>query len=198
MPRAGGLDRPADPIHHDRILGQAAFADLTPADQVAPLGIDELLDPADEVALQLMLGLQAFLFHASLAAGAFLPVVLGHLVTADVNILAGKELTHLREHVLQELEGLILACAIDSRKHAPFGVRAIGPAVAAQLGKRRERSARMPWHFDLRHDGDVLRTGIGHKLADVVLRVIPPIPSIPAVSGASLWVSPEARVLPPR
>src|ERR1039458_7841001 len=40
-----------DPIHHDRILGQATFADFTPPDQVAPLRVDELLDAADEVAL---------------------------------------------------------------------------------------------------------------------------------------------------
>ena len=90
VPRAGRLDRPANPIHHDGVLGQAALADFAPADQVASLGIDELLDAADEVALQLVLVLQALLFDAGLAAGALLPILLGHLVAADVDVL-GRE-----------------------------------------------------------------------------------------------------------
>ena len=137
MPRAGGLDRPANPIHHDGVLGQAALADFAPADQAASLGIDELLDAADEVALQLMLVLQALLLDAGLAAGALLPIVFGHLVAADVDVFAGKQGQDFRQHVLQELEGLILARAIDPGKNAPLGVRRVRPAGAAQFGKRR-------------------------------------------------------------
>ena len=40
--------------------------------------------------------------------------------------------------------------------------------------------------------------GIGHDLADVVLRVIPAIPSVRAVGRAGLRVEPEPRVLAPR
>src|ERR1035441_10163277 len=99
-----------------------------------------------------MLVLQTFRLDAGLASGAFLPVVFGHLVPTDMNVLAWKELADFGQHVLQELEGFIFARAIDARENATFGVRRVRATGAAQLGISGQRRARVAGHFDLRHD----------------------------------------------
>ena len=66
--------------------------------------------------------------------------------------LPGNSGQNFRQHVLQELEGLVLARAIDPGEDSPFGVRRVRPAGAAQLGIRRQRRAGVTGHFDLRHD----------------------------------------------
>ncbi len=55
----------------------------------------------------------------------------------------------------------------------------------------------MPGHFNLRHDGDVPAAGIGHDLANVILRIVPAISSVRAVGWAGLRVQAEPRILSP-
>jgi hypothetical protein len=49
---AGSLDGPSGPVHQERVLGQTAGADLTPADKIAPFRVEELSDAGNEVALK--------------------------------------------------------------------------------------------------------------------------------------------------
>ena len=158
----GRLQSAADPVHDDGVFRQAALPDLTPADQGLAVRVDELLDTADEVALQLVLILEVLARLAGPARGAPLPMSLVHLVPADVDILARKQTEDLREHVFEEGEGCGLAGAI--------GVEA-GLAGTGELGIRPQGRGRVTGHLDLGNHGDAPLLGIGDDLANVVLGV---------------------------
>ena len=85
---------------------------------VLPCGVDEFLDAADEIALQLVLALEPFRLHARLALRALFPVALVDLVAADVNVFAREQLEDFGEHVFEEVERRVVARAIDVRRPA--------------------------------------------------------------------------------
>src|SRR5947207_2414133 len=104
MPCLRGRDPAVDPAprHNRRALGKAALQNLVPADQPAAVLAQELVDPAHEVALKLILILQTLRLDLGLASRAALPVALPNLVSADVDPLRRKELHDLGEDILDE------------------------------------------------------------------------------------------------
>jgi hypothetical protein len=60
------------------------FEDLVPADELAALGVDELADALDEIALQCVLVLHAQFLHARLDPGRRLPLIFHGLIATHV------------------------------------------------------------------------------------------------------------------
>ena len=87
--------RPA-PCHHRRIRGYTAFEDFIPADDFAPVGIEEFLRFGNDVTLQalfrrmFLVVLQAQLADFCLALRAFFPTGLRALVSSHVDVLGGE------------------------------------------------------------------------------------------------------------
>ena len=73
---------------HDRSVGsETTHEDLIPADELAPLAVEVLLDTADHIALERVVVLEAFALHACLTLGALTPVLHRGFVTTDVDVL---------------------------------------------------------------------------------------------------------------
>src|ERR1022692_1107801 len=159
MSLACGFPAAALPIHEDRVLSDAALGNFGPTDHRVVLGVNELFDPLDEIALQFLLVLQSFLFHARLAQRAKPPVSLVHLVTANVNLLAGKQPEYFAQDTLQKLKALVLARAIDTAVTAGPAVGRVGFAAATELRVGGQRRRGMAGHLDLGNDGDIPRRG---------------------------------------
>src|SRR6185312_5361979 len=53
VPARGGFRTPADPIHERRARGEAALANLAPADKTFAVSVDDSLNAMDEIRLQL-------------------------------------------------------------------------------------------------------------------------------------------------
>ena len=122
------------------------------------MGVQELLDAADQVALELFHAVQAFLLHPAPAVRAVVPVLLGGFVAADVDVFRGEEVHDLGEHFLQQLESRFLA-----------GAQVVRRILAAHAGDGVYRLAGMAGHLDLGDDGHVALRGVGDDLPDVVL-----------------------------
>ena len=154
----------AAPRHDDGIGGQPAVEDLVPPDQPPAVLRKETADAVDGVALQLIDRLQPFALHARLTLRALLPRRLGSLVAADVDVFRGEELHHLREHVLEKLEGRVVADAEIAAR--------VGFALAREPGIDGQHLLRVAGHLDLGDHRDVQRIGIGHHLADLLLGIV--------------------------
>ncbi len=158
---------------------------------------EELVHLADEPALHLGLVLQAQLLDAGLDDGAGLPLFLGGLVAADVDVLAREQLEHLGQHVLHEGHGLVRGHE-DVRADAPAGPgldRLVG--VAAEFGVGGDGGAGVAGHFDFGHDVDV-PLGASDDLADVGLRVEAAVRTPVKLLGLVVAVPDEGLVAPGR
>ena len=100
-----------------------------------------------------------------------LPLVLGRLVAAEMDVARREQLHHFAQHVLQEGEGAVLDIE-QPRVHAPIRRNRRCLAGHAQLRIRGDRRLRMARQVDLRHHGDEALRGVLHDVADLVLRVI--------------------------
>ena len=80
----------------------------------APVGFDEFFDAPREPVLQFLLVLQPFPLHEGLAGRIVFPGVLRHLIAANVNVFAGEQLKHFRQHVIQKFEGFVVGRVVDA------------------------------------------------------------------------------------
>ena len=87
----------------------AALKDFVPTDNGLALAAQVLFDTANDVGLQLCLAGVALGLHACLTAVALFPFAARTFVAADVEILAGEELHHFVNDILQEGEHPLLA-----------------------------------------------------------------------------------------
>ena len=121
-------------------------------------------------------------FDAGLTLWARFPTVLWALIAADMNELGGEQVNHLREHVLEEFEGLVVASAVDVLVYAPTSADRKRPAGARQRGIRRQGGDGVAGHFDFRNDGYVATGGVGDNLPDILLGVKATVPLVPLAS----------------
>src|SRR6185437_9317924 len=160
------------PAHDGGVGGDASFEDLVPADDAFALRVEIFFDALDEVALKLIFGLQAELFHTRLAFRVVFPAFLGAFVTADMDVFAGKEGHDLVEDVFEEFENAVVAGAKNVIEDAKGLLDMIGTARAAKPGIGRQSGGGMTRHFDLGDDGDIPVGGIFHDFFDLVLGVV--------------------------
>ena len=81
----------ATPAHYRSIGCESAHEYLIPANELAPLAVEVLLDAVDHIALEGMLILEPLILHALLTLGALSPVLHRSFVAADVDVLRGEE-----------------------------------------------------------------------------------------------------------
>src|SRR5690242_16233333 len=132
---------------------------------------------------------------ASLTLWAFFPIVWRNLVSADMDVLARKELANFRQYILHELKGLVLASAVHPGKISPVG--AIGATKATEFGIRCKRGTGVTWHFDFGDNRDVTRLSIRDKFPNVALAIVAAVPPIGSVRGACLGIKSKANALSP-
>ena len=112
--------------------------------------------------------------------------------------LAGEQLHHLAEHVLEELHRGIGGVE-DVAEDAPVGGHRGGVACQAQFGIGRNGRHGVARHLDLRHHVDVAVRRVGHDLPDVVLAVEPAGGrAVELHLGAVFRIGRNHRFLPPR
>ena len=150
---------------HDRGVGRKSpFENLVPAQQAAALGVEEGLDAADHVALQLIDVFQPLFAHPRGAFGAGAPALLRGFVAADVDILRGEESDHLGKDVFEEFERLFVA-------DAEVGVD-IGFPAARKFGEDGQHLLAVARHLDFGDHLDMQGAGVFDHLADFVLRIV--------------------------
>ncbi len=161
VPLPDGLEAAlGPPPRHDRgVRGQAAFQDLVPADEPASVGVQEPLDAAHQVALELFHVFQPLFLHPALTVRTVVPMALPGLVATDMDILRREQVHHLGKHIFQQLERRFLA-----------GAQVIREIPTAYAGNGIHRFAGMAGHLDLRDDSHVVPGRIGDDFADVLLR----------------------------
>src|SRR6266511_3934145 len=133
--------------------GEPTFQDLVPPDHPPSLFAEEVGHSSNEVALQLLFVSQLLALDDSLRFLALLPAHLPHFVAADVDVLTGKELQDLGQHILEKAESLG-GGAEDVLEDSPLGGNLERPFGAGELGIGRERRAGVTGHLDFRNDGD--------------------------------------------
>ena len=159
------------PGHHGCRRCNAAFENLVPAYHLASLGVQIGLDALQLIALQLGLGSQAELLHLRLAVRAALPAQTRGLVAAYVDVLAREKLADLIQHVLQELEGALLAQTEHVLADSPGGAHLVRAAGAAELRVAGQGSHGMARHFYLRNHGNLACSGVCDYVAYLILGV---------------------------
>ena len=163
-----GIGNPCAPPRHGGCLGESSFEYLVPANHLAAFFIQVVLHLMDEPCLQLELVFQSLLADASLAVGTALPVVLAHLVAADMHILVGEEGDDLVPDVATEVEHLILSRA--ERRGEPFAPPHFLEARQAVVVL--DGAEEMAGHVYLRHNLDASLASISHDCTNIVLRII--------------------------
>ena len=146
---------------HDITVGvrrESAFENLIPADELAALGVEELLDALDEISLQRVFVLHAELLHARLDPGRRLPLIFHRLIATDVDVFARKELHDFGEHVLEEREGGVIDVEQRGKMPQSSGTAVGGLSVTPSSRVGDHRGGRVTGHLDLGKHGDVARS----------------------------------------
>ena len=161
----------ASPRHHGGVRRQSALQNLVPADDALSLAVHEPLNAMDEPALQLVFVLQIQFLYQRLAARTNLPRLLRTLVAADVYILAREQIHHLRQHVLQEFERLLLRTVhlVEDVHIVAYHILLAQSARILRISSQRRR--RMSRHFNLGYNRNESVGSIRHHLLNVLLRV---------------------------
>ena len=150
---------------HDRGVGRKPpFENLVPAQQAAALGVEEGLDAADHVALQLIDVFQPLFAHPRGAFGAGAPALLRGFVAADVDILRGEESNHLGKDVFEEFERLFVA-------DAEVGVE-IGFPAARKFGEDGQHLLAVARHLDFGDHRDKFAGCIVYNGFDLLLCIV--------------------------
>ena len=132
---------------------------------------------ADDITLQAFLcrvfaiGLQTFALDAGLTFRTTLPTRLRAFVAAHVDIFRGEQGGHFREHIVNEAEHGVVACAEHIVRNAPNLPHLVWPTRTAEVRIGRQSSLHVSWQVDFGNDGDVALAGVVHHLADVALRI---------------------------
>ena len=170
---AGG----ASPAHNHRTLVDIALQNLVPADDAAAACPHELLHTVHHVALQVILCrettivVQAELLDPRLAFGTLFPAGFGTLVASDVDDVGREDIHHLAENILQKTHGRLVAGADHLIGDAPAPPDLVWAAGAAKRRACRQRSLGMTGQIYFRDDGDMTFGGVGHQVAEFLLRV---------------------------
>ena len=163
----------ATPTHHDGSGRQSAVEDLVPPHQPPAVFGEKGVDLSGEPCLKLGLVLQAKVADLLLDLGAGFPLRLVRLVAADVDLTAGKQRHHFRQHVFAELDRLRPGredVVTDSPVSPWFEVLLL-LGKDAQVWIGRDRRTGVAGHFDLGHDGHVAVGRVLHDLSYVFLTV---------------------------
>ena len=107
-----------------------------------------------------------------------------------MDVFRGEQLDHLREHVLQEFEGRVLAGAEDILADAPACPDLVILAAAAEPRVGGQRPQPVAGHFDFGNHLDMAFGGVAHDLANLFLRIIPAVRN-PVVFGRSTQIAHE-------
>ena len=167
------------------------------------MGGDELLDTLHDVTLQILFGreflivLDAQLFDTGLTARAFLPAFFGAFVAADVDVFRREEFHDFRQHTLEELECLFVACAQHIFGNAPAFPYLVRAARASEFRIRGEGRQHVSRKVYLGNHLDSAVGGIGYDFANLILREIASIGNmvagIPVLANHSA-VAPAAHL----
>ena len=160
----GGLD--------DVEVGTAGGDGLVPNGELTATLFHKFAELLNEIALELTIVGEAFGFVESLAFGIVFPGVDRTFVTADVDALTREEVHDFGEDVFGKLHGGGVGDVDDIVRNAslaPHLVAARGIAAIFGIGSHCGRAVAR--HVDFWHDGDVALLGIGHHVANFVLRV---------------------------
>ena len=110
-----------------------------------------------------------------------LPSDAGTLISADVDVAAGEDIAHLREHLLEELHGAWITGTQHIVGHSPYGPNLIGTARASQFGIYAQGCHHVPREVYLGDDVDVAFCGIPHDVAHLLLGVVAASPVLRVV-----------------
>ena len=147
--------------------GNAGFQDFVPADDATSPGPGVGIDVADQITLEFMDVLHAFLPHLFLAVDAVFPVIHDGLIAADMDKLRGEEVKYLVQDAFQETEGLF-----PSRAEVPGeGVQLAVGALAGPFRIGPVYFQAVAGHFDLRNDGDVPLGSVPDDFPDILMGV---------------------------
>ncbi len=183
----------AAPAHDNGTSVDITFGYLVPTNQPAPFLRQILFHPAHHIALQLRLGLQALLTHPLLTAVALLPPHTGSLVATQMDIGCREEFCQFVDDVFQKTIDLVVARTENVVEHAPVGTYLVGAARTTQFRICRQRRQHVAGHIDLGNDGDMALLGVGHNLADVVLREIATVRGVFVDAGITAYDRPVAH-----
>ena len=149
----------------------AAFEDFVPSDNGLALTAQVLFDTDNDIGLQLCLAGVALGLHTCLTAVALFPFAARTFVAADVEILAGEELHHFVNDILQEGEHPLLAGAHHHVLHAPDNARCGGFSAAGEFGIGGNGGQFVAWDFQFGHHLNVSLAGVFHDFANLLLGV---------------------------
>ena len=182
----GSLDSTlfATPAHDRSVGSETTHEDLIPADELAALAVEVLLDTADHIALERVVVLETFALHACLTLGALTPVLHRSFVTTDVDVLRGEDRHDFVEDIFEELEGLLIPDTYIGVLEGPF-------VETAQLGISSEDLVAMSREFDLGDDRDAEAGSVVEYGMDVLQAVVA------AVAPRGAFVDKAAILLPP-
>ena len=182
----GSLDSTlfATPAHDRSVGSETTHKDFVPADELATLAVEVLLDTADHIALERVVVLESFALHASLTLGALAPVLHRGFVTTDVDVLRGEDRHDFVEDIFEELEGLLIPDTYVGVLKGPF-------VETAQLGISSEDLVAMSREFDLGDDRDAESGSVVEYGMDVLQTVVA------AVAPRGAFVDKAAILLPP-
>ena len=114
------------PAHHRSVRRQTAFQRLVPSDDVTATALHILLHAINHIALQILLRrvfavtLDAQCLDTSLALRAALPTHLRALVATHMDIFRREEVDDLAQHILQELQRLVVTGTDYIVRNTPF------------------------------------------------------------------------------
>ena len=174
MPFLDGLQASLCPVpgHDGGIRSQASLQDFVPTDDALAVRVGKTFHPLYHVALKLFHTLQPFGLHSSLTIGAKLPVVLTSFVAANMDVLRGKHIEDLQQHLLQELVGTLLSWTKFPR------VFAATRQAASQFGISCTGLVVMPRHLYFGNHLNVPLVGKRQDLSNILLCI---------VSAISFW-----------
>ena len=167
----GCLQRNAPPVcavpgHHHLRCGKLGTSKqlIVPADRPASVLEQMVGDPSGEPALQLIHVVESELLNPRPQFRRGIPLLLVGFIAPDRNISRRKKSHDLVEHIIDELQGLIVRV---QQPRADPPVRPHGRALAGHAEPRigSHRGLRMSGEIDLRHDGDEAGGGILHDVA---------------------------------
>src|SRR3954452_3462921 len=123
------------------------------------------------------------------------PLLAVYFVSADMEILIGKQFGHLSDEAVEELVSGVFGWIHRGIENSPLAFDGVGTGRAGELGIADKPGGAVSGHIEFRDDTNATIVGIGDEVTNLILRVVKAVGAQLLELGITLTLDAETLVV---